>query len=255
MSIEFQSGVASGEYITVPVSESAYPFSMSIWVKCPTDLPTSSARVIVMNLRESASYGIEVRVWEGTTTNDVDVHFYIDGDGGGTRIREDADTGTQDTWINFILVVRAANDQELYTNGTSVTTNTISRDMLGGTPPITPAQIGGRASYAPHAGMKFAYYAFWSSEITGTNITDLQTKTPDNISNTPDNYVPFDTGTLTATIGGNASEVGTDVYQAAASDNPSLTGPGTSQTAALFNKIRSGYGPLEGAGMNGRLQR
>lgn len=228
MAIGYDNTHSSGENVGYgSVGISAYSFSAAQWSKMDATGLTTTWKTI-LDLEYDGTHYIRAEVRENSTTaGNLDFRISVNGDGGGAGTSSVHNSSvTEGSWFHIALVCTAADDYELFLNGSSVATYTSSRNITTGGGNVDTYVLGNRPSALGVDDAKYAYAAIWTADaLSGTEITNLQTKTPDNISNNPEFYWSLDDGTLTADIGSDLVETGTSVYTDQSGDNPSLTGP------------------------------
>lgn len=219
-----------------------YPMSVSMWVYVPAGF-TANRFILAMDLTTSGIDGF----WgwsprAGTTSGFIDLRLSTDGPGAGTANIDDTDTFAEDTWTNLIFTIESQTntDQKAYVGGTFTYSPSASRDIINSSNGLDRIIIGNQDPTANFCcDCYIAEVAVWYGTLLSSgNISDLQTKTPDNIGNTPTYYWDL-LNDINGNIGGvNLTENGTSPYTQQSGTHPTLIGPSTGPTKLLGSSTK-----------------
>lgn len=198
----------------------AYPFTMVWWDLIGAGAGGFNGFVSLSDSGDPTNYYIDTHI-NGTGASDRKTNVVLRAAGSSVTMNG-TDSQSEDAWAQKVIAKVAVADQDLYVNDGTIDHSGSSKNVIGSSG-LDAFEVGRGRTYGAFLG-NIAEVAIWlNHELTATEITDLQTKTPNNIGNDPDYYWPL-VSNGNATLGGvNLTENGTITW--ASGTHPSLTGP------------------------------
>ncbi len=149
----------------------AYPFSWGTWFKVIT-APTSSATEVILQYADNSLgdtyYRIDIVDSSGLKMNIITRNV-----ADGNNFTTSAATVSTAVWHSCIAVHRDATDHELYLDGTSIATQTVSTGFTAG---IDSLGIGHESESGPTIPLEdgdICETAMWDVELTENEITSI----------------------------------------------------------------------------------
>ena len=145
----------------------AYPVSMSVWVKFNT---TNTNRVL---MAAEQGQGILSGDWQGVHMPDVTSQVRCGSSNGSDEgtASTPSSTVTTGVWYHIFCRVGAANDREIYVNGSSEGTDSTSVTM---NTDIDETEVGAEQGFAGgECDCLFGEAAFWTADLSQNEITAL----------------------------------------------------------------------------------